>query len=88
MMNLKQYRLEIEMTQSRLSECTGISVRQIRDIESGRINPRHIKADTAIRLAHVFSVTVEELLGAIVLENGRTVYVSEFESFTPTQPEA
>lgn len=87
-MNLKQYRLEIEMTQSRLSECTGISVRQIRDIESGRINPRHIKADTAIRLAHVFSVTVEELLGAIVLENGRTVYISEFESFTPTQPEA
>ena len=76
------------MTQSRLSECTGISVRQIRDIESGRINPRHIKADTAIRLAHVFSVTVEELLGAIVLENGRTVYISEFESFTPTQPEA
>lgn len=87
-MNLKQYRLEIEMTQSRLSECTGISVRQIRDIEAGRINPRHIKADTAIRLAHVFSVSVEELLGAIVLENGRTVYVSEFESFTPTQPEA
>ena len=87
-MNLKQYRLEIEMTQKRLSECTGISVRQIRDIESGRINPRHIKADTAIRLAHVFSVTVEELLGTIVLENGRTVYVSEFDSFTTTQPEA
>ena len=88
MMNLKQYRIEIEMTQKRLSECTGISVRQIRDIESGHINPRHIKADTAIRLAHVFSVTVEELLGAIVLDSGKAVYASEFEPFTPTQPEA
>lgn len=86
-MNLKKYRLEIEMTQERLSECTGISIRQIQDIESGRVNPRHIKADTAIRLAHVFSVTVEELLGAVELDDGRIVYQSEFQWFTETQPE-
>lgn len=86
-MNLKKYRLEIKMTQERLSECTGISVRQIQDIEAGRVNPRHIKADSAIRLAHVFGVTVEELLGAVELDDGRIVYLSEFEPFVPTQPE-
>lgn len=86
-MNLKKYRLEIEMTQKHLSECTGISVRQIQDIEAGRVDPRHIKADTAIRLAHVFSVTVEELLGAICLDDGRILYESEFVPFVPTKPE-
>lgn len=86
-MNLRKYRLEIEMTQKRLSECTGISVRQIQDIEAGRVNPRHIKADTAIRLAHVFSVTVEELLGAVCLDDGRVLYESEFVPFVPTKPE-
>lgn len=86
-MNLKKYRLEIEMTQERLSECTGISVRQIQDIEAGRVDPRHIKADSAIRLAHVFGITVEELLGAVELDDGRIVYLSEFEPFVPTRPE-
>lgn len=86
-MNLRKYRLEIEMTQKHLSECTGISVRQIQDIEAGRVDPRHIKADTAIRLAHVFGVTVEELLGAIELEDGRVLYESEFVPFVPTKPE-
>ena len=86
-MNLRKYRLEIEMTQKRLSECTGISVRQIQDIEAGRVDPRHIKADTAIRLANVFSVTVEELLGAIFLDDGRILYESEFVPFVPTKPE-
>lgn len=86
-MDLKKYRLEIEMTQEHLSQCTGISVRQIQAIEAGRVSPRHIKADTAIRLAHVFGVTVEELLGAVCLEDGRILYLSEFETFIPTQPE-
>ena len=86
-MNLKKYRLEIEMTQKRLSECTGISIRHIQDIEAGRVDPRHIKADTAIRLAHVFSVSVDELLGAVCLDDGRVLYESEFVPFVPTQPE-
>ena len=84
-MNLKKYRLEIEMTQERLSECTGLSVRQIQDIEAGRVDPHHIKADTAIRLAHVFSVSVEELLGAVCLDDGRILYEDDFEWFTPTK---
>lgn len=86
-MNLKKYRQEIDMTQQHLARCTGVSVRQIQDIEAGRVSPRHIRADTAIRLAHVFRVTVEELLGAVELEDGKIVYLSEFEWFTPTQPE-
>ena len=86
-MNLKKYRLEIEMTQKRLSECAGISIRHIQDIEAGRVDPRHIKADTAIRLAHVFSVSVEDLLGAVCLDDGRILYESEFVPFVPTQPE-
>ena len=84
-MNLRKYRLEIEMTQKHLSECTGISVRQIQDIEAGNVDPRHIKADTAIRLAQVFSVTVEELLGAVCLDDGRVLYEADLDWFSPTK---
>lgn len=84
-MRVKQYRQEIEMSQEHLARCTGLSVRQIRDIESGAVSPRFIRADTALRLAHVFGVSVEELLEVVhYTDDGKPIYLPEFEFFTPT----
>lgn len=87
-MRVKEYRLLWKMSQKDLAHTTGLSIRQIRDIESGKVSPLHIRADTAIRLAHAFGVAVEDLLGvAHVADDGHLLYLSEFVPFTPTQPE-
>lgn len=86
-MKVKQYRLAWKMTQNDLSQLTGICIRQIRDIESGKVSPTKIRADTAIRLAHAFGVPVEDLLGCIwETDTGKLLYESEFEWIT--QPPA
>lgn len=86
-MRVKQYRLSWHMTQRDLSHLTGLSIRQIRDIESGKVSPTKIRADTALRLAHAFGVTVEELLDCVwETDTGKLLYASEFEWIT--QPPA
>lgn len=86
-MRVKQYRLSWHMTQRDLSQLTGLSIRQIRDIESGKVSPTKIRADTALRLAHAFGVTVEELLDCVwETDTGKLLYASEFEWIT--QPPA
>ena len=82
-MRIKQYRLSWHMTQRDLSQLTGLSIRQIRDVESGKVRPTKIRADTAIRLAHAFGVTVEELLDCVwETDTGKLLYASEFEWIT------
>ena len=81
-MNIRKYRLAANLTQKQLSALTGISLRHIRSLESGRINPRNVRADTAFRLAAHLNTTAEELLGAVFLPG--TIYISDFEWFTPT----
>lgn len=78
-MKVKQYRLELDMSQERLAQLTGINIRNLRAIENGEVSPRHIKADTAIRLASALSTTVEDLLGVVEIDSGKVVYLSEFE---------
>lgn len=78
-MNLAKYRHKWEMTQQDLSHTTGISIRQIRDIESGKVNVRHLHADTAIRLSRALGVSVEQLLGVVgEKDDGSLYYESDF----------
>ena len=82
-MKVKQYRLSWHMTQRDLSQLTGLSIRQIRDIEAGKVSPTKIRADTALRLAHAFGITVEELLDCVwETDTGKLLYASEFEWIT------
>lgn len=82
-MRVKQYRFSWHMTQRDLSQLTGLSIRQIRDIESGKVSPTKIRADTVLRLAHAFGVTVEELLDCVwETDTGKLLYASEFEWIT------
>lgn len=77
-MRVKKYRLDFGMTQAELAEYSGVSVRQIRDIESGKVSPLHVKADTIIRLATVFRTTVEDLMHVVFDEDsGKLAYAPE-----------
>lgn len=77
-MRVKHYRLEFGMTQAELADCSGISIRQIRDIESGKVSPLHVKADTVIRLALVFNTSVEDLMHVVFdEEKGLLSYAPE-----------
>lgn len=78
-MNTKALRHHWQMTQQELSALTGISLRQIRDIESGKVSPRHIKADTVLRLARAFGVSMEEIMGETFEVDGKILYLDEFE---------
>ena len=83
-MKLAYYRNLCKMTQQDVAMVSGISIQQIQDIEAGKVNIRCIHADTAIRLANAFGISVEELMGVIyTMDDGRILYESEFIPFTP-----
>ena len=78
-MKLAYYRKTLKITQRDLSNWSGISIRQIQDIESGRVDVRHIRADTVIRLARCFGVSAEDLMGIVgEYEDGNLIYESDF----------
>lgn len=78
-MKLAYYRNLWKMTQRDLSATSGISVRQIQDIEAGHVDVRKIRADTVIRLARCFGISAEELMGVCdSWEDGQIIYDSDF----------
>lgn len=82
-MKLAHYRKAWKMSQSDLSLTSGISIRQIRDIENGRVDVRHIHADTVIRLARCFGVSAEDLMGVVGShDDGNIIYESDFIKFS------
>lgn len=84
-MRAKEYRLQWKLSQSDLAHTTGLSIRQIRDIESGKVSPCMIRADTVLRLARAFGMAMEDIMGEFhETETGKLVYISEYEWFVPT----
>ena len=78
-MKLAYYRNLWKMTQRDVSMLSGLSVRQIRDLENGHVDMRKIRADTAIRLAKCFGISVEELMGVCgSWDDGSIIYDSDF----------
>lgn len=51
------------MTQSKLSDLSGINARQIRKIETGEIKTKNITIGTITALAHALGVEIEDLIG-------------------------
>ena len=62
-MKLSQYRNDRNLSTQALADASGVSVRTIRDIENGRVDPRRVRVDTVIRLARILGVSTEELMG-------------------------
>ena len=57
---LRHLRLSYKFTQKELSKQIGVTDRSIRDWENRGVEPCY---DTLIRLADIFDVTLDELLG-------------------------
>lgn len=62
MTNLKRIRKESGLTQSQLSEASGVNVRMIQHYEQGFKDINNASALTVYRLAEALSTTVGELL--------------------------
>ena len=57
--NLKYYRINSGLSQEKLAEIAGVSIRTIQRLESGDTDPR---GDTVIRLSKALDVSLEDLL--------------------------
>lgn len=62
MTNLKRIRTADGITQSKLSELSGVSLRTLQDYEQGRKSINQAAAITVYRIAEALGVDVEDLL--------------------------
>ena len=62
MKRLKEYRIKRELSQSQLSNLTGVNLRMIQFYESGFKNINHAHADTILTLAKALNCNMEDLL--------------------------
>ena len=62
MTNLKETRLAKKMTQSKLSEISGVNLRTLQDYEQGRKDINKAEAMTVYKLAEALDCNVWELL--------------------------
>jgi transcriptional regulator with XRE-family HTH domain len=62
MSQLKDIRKNSGLSQSKLSESSGVNVRMIQDYEQGHKNINTAQALTVYKLAQALGVTVEDLL--------------------------
>lgn len=61
-MKLKILRESLKITQKKLSEISGVNLRQIQKIESGEIKIENISAKNFMALAEALGVNPEELI--------------------------
>ena len=62
MKRLKEYRIKRELSQSQLSNLTGVNLRMIQFYESGFKNINHAHADTILTLAKALNCNMEDLI--------------------------
>lgn len=62
MKRLKEYRIKRELSQSELSNLTGVNLRMIQFYETGFKNINHAHADTILTLAKALNCNMEDLL--------------------------
>lgn len=62
MSNLKRIRTEANLSQSKLSDLSGVNVRLIQDYEQGHKPINHAKAVTVYKLSQALGCSMEDLL--------------------------
>jgi transcriptional regulator with XRE-family HTH domain len=80
-MTLKEYRQQLGLTQMDLAKQSGISIRTIRDIENHNRLIGSVTVITAVRLARVLGVTVEDLTGKVFENDDKVYFENDFEWF-------
>lgn len=82
-MTLKEYRLQLDLTQSDLANASGVGVRTIREIENQKRPISNITVSTAVRLARALCITVEDLTGKIFDVEDKIYFENDFIWFPP-----
>ena len=67
---IRRYRREQDLTQAELADRVGINKQNISRYESGRVEPRKT---TLRKLAEVFGISIDELMGTIAPANDDAV---------------
>ena len=62
MSNLKRIRTEAKLSQSKLSDLSGVNVRLIQDYEQGHKPINHAKAITIFKLSEALGCDIKDLL--------------------------
>lgn len=62
MKRLKEYRIKRELSQSELSNLTGVNLRMIQFYESGFKNINHAHADTILKFSKALNCSMEDLI--------------------------
>ncbi len=73
------------MTQRDLAMHSGVSVRTIREIENHKRLIGSVTVNTAVRLARVFGVTVEDLTGNVFETDDKMYFENDFTLYKPTE---
>lgn len=60
---LHALRKERKMTQAALAEASGVNLRTIQDVEMGRSRLERMAGESLLKLANVFGISVEDLIG-------------------------
>lgn len=82
-MDITKHRINAGLTQQQLAQLSGLSIEQIIAIETKEILAKDMGENDAIRLAYALGISVDDMLGAVVLNTGALVYIDEFEWFSP-----
>lgn len=84
-MTLKEYRQQCGLTQRDLAMNSGVSVRTIREIENHKRLIGNVTVNTAVRLARIFGITVEDLTGKVFEVNDKIYFENDFKWFKPKE---
>lgn len=77
-MDILEYRKKWGLTQEDIAQQSGVNVGLIRKLEKKQRSIGSIKVDTAVRLAKVMGITVEEFIGKRMEIDDRILYEKDF----------
>ena len=78
MSNLKRLRTEANLSQSKLSELSGVNVRLIQDYEQGQKPINHAKAITVFKLSEALGCTMDSLLEDVTYNFGQWISIGDW----------
>lgn len=84
-MTLKEYRTQLGITQKDLAMNSGVSIRTIREIENQKRLIGNVTVNTAMRLARVLGITVEDLTGKMIDVEDKIYFENDFIWFKPKE---
>lgn len=73
-MKVKEYREKWGLTQEDMAKAAGIGVSTLCDIENQKISMGNIKVETAVRLARMMGISLDEFVGPIFENDEKLIF--------------